>query len=84
MGECAPQLFSGISPARFACLAAKAAEQGIKIDGNSGSSATNGITIAWNYDSDTGNLTIHCTASPFYVGCGQVNSSIHDLVDSCP
>ena len=84
MSGCAAQSFSGISPARFTCLIARAAEQGINIVGNHGSASKGGITIAWNYDPATGNLTIQCMDSPFYVGCDQVNASIHELVSGCP
>jgi hypothetical protein len=84
MSECAAQSFSGISPAKFACLVANAAKQGIKIDGNHGSASKSGITIAWNYDSEGGDLTIQCTETPFYLGCDQVNSIIQELVNGCP
>jgi hypothetical protein len=83
MGQCAAQVFSNVSAAQFQCLVAKAAAQNIIISGNSGSASKDGITIAWNYDPGTQTLTLQCTDSPFYLPCGTINSTIHDLVDSC-
>jgi hypothetical protein len=83
MGSCAAQTFPGISPDQFACVLQKVNESGISISGNSGSASKDGITIAWEFDPVTQTLSIQCTASPFYVSCGTINSKIHDLVDEC-
>jgi len=83
MGQCAAQVFSGISPAQFSCLVSQAAAQNIAIAGNSGTASKDGITVIWNYEPATQNLTIQCTDSPWYLPCGSINSKIHDLVDGC-
>jgi hypothetical protein len=82
--SCDPQVFSGITDARFQCLVAKAAENGIAISGNSGSASKDGITIAWNFDPESGSLTLQCTAAPAFVPCSIVNGRLQQLVASCP
>jgi hypothetical protein len=50
MGACAAQIFSDFKPDRFARLAAKAASEGVSIEGPSGTFTHTGATIAWEYD----------------------------------
>jgi hypothetical protein len=83
MGQCAAQVFTGVSPEKFACVQAKAAAQGITISGNQGSASKDGITVTWDFEGDSQTLTIQCTAAPFFVSCGTINSTIHNFVDSC-
>lgn len=83
MSQCAAQVFDGVSPEQFACLQGKASEQGIQMAGDQGSASKDGITVTWDYEADSQTLTIQCTASPFYLSCGTINSTIHNFVDSC-
>jgi len=83
MSQCAAQVFTGVSPQKFACLQGKAATQGIAINGDQGSASKDGITVAWNYEAGSETLTIQCTSAPFFLNCGTINSTIHNLVDSC-
>lgn len=84
MSECAVQVFSGVNPARFARLTARAQAEGVDIAGNTGTSTAGGVTVTWSYDPATESLTIQCIGAPFYLGCGFINSNIHNLIDSCP
>ena len=83
MSQCAAQVFTEVSSEKFACLQEKAADQGIAIDGDQGSASKDGIIITWDYEADSQTLTIQCTAAPFFLSCGTINVTIHDLVDSC-
>jgi hypothetical protein len=84
MGSCAAQIFSDFKPDRFARLVAKAASEGVSIEGPSGTFTHTGATIAWEYDEVNQRLTVQCIKAPFFPGCGTINSSIHSLIDSCP
>jgi hypothetical protein len=83
MGNCAAQLFENITNEQFTCILGKAQAAGINITGNAGTASADGITIVWNFDSAAQTLSIQCTAAPFLVPCGTINSRIHDIVDSC-
>lgn len=83
MSQCAAQVFTGVSPEKFACLQGKAAAQGIAMDGAQGSASKDGITVTWDYEAAGQTLTIQCTAAPFFLSCGAINSTIHNFVDSC-
>ena len=65
MGQCAAQVFTGVSPETFSCLQGKAADQGITMEGSQGSASKDGITVMWDYEADSQTLTIQCTDSPF-------------------
>ena len=84
MGECAAQVFSNFSSDRFARLTAKAAADGLTIAGPSGTFTHYGVTVTWTYDATSQTLTIQCIKAPFLPGCGAINASIHNLIDSCP
>ena len=84
MGKCAAQVFSNFAPERFARLVARAAGEGVAIDGPSGTVTHTGITVAWNYDPNTQSLTIQCIKAPLLPGCGAINAGIHNLIDGCP
>ena len=83
MSACAAQVFIGITREKFTCLQGKAAEQGIAIDDDQGTVSKDGVTGTWNFDSASQTLTIQCTSSPFFLGCGTINGAIHNFVDSC-
>jgi hypothetical protein len=84
MGQCATQIFDGVTQARFDCLVQKAQAAGIVIAGNSGSESREGVTIRWAFDPAAETLELQCTHSPFIISCGTINGKIHDLVDECP
>jgi hypothetical protein len=84
MGSCAKQTFTNISQQQFSCIVQQAQSNfGISIGGNSGTASKSGVTVAWNYDPNAQTLDIQCTDAPFFLGCGTINSKIHDIVDSC-
>ena len=84
MGECAAQVFSNFAADRFARLTAKAAAEGVSINGPAGTFTHTGVTVTWAYDAAAQSLTIQCVKAPFFPGCGSINASIHNLIDSCP
>ncbi len=68
-----------ISPEIYAKLLAQATEAGAEF---SGSKATlHGAKFDWNYDAETQTLHVTCLEKPFYIGCGVIEQTIHDLVD---
>jgi len=81
MATCATQTFSGVTPTAWACLKAKAAEQGFPIDSDQGSQSLAGFTIAWSYDAGASTLALTCTAQPFWATCAVANANIHSLID---
>jgi hypothetical protein len=76
----APQFFNNISPAQFSLLQQKAGSAGISISGNSGSASTMGVEVAWNYSPDSGQLSLHCLKTPFFISADDVDKKIRDLV----
>jgi hypothetical protein len=84
MGECAAQVFSNFTVDRFARLKAKAAAEGLSLDRPAGTFTHTGFTFTWAYDAAAQSLTIQCIKGPFFPGCGSINASIHNLIDSCP
>ena len=84
MGSCAAQVFSEFKADRFARLMAKAASEGVAIEGPKGTFTHSGATVTWEYDEANQQLTVQCVKAPFLIGCGTINSNIHSLIDSCP
>jgi hypothetical protein len=82
MAESAAQTFTGITPARFAQLAAKAQGAGINISGASGAATKFGVTVSWNYVPQTEVLTIQTLATPIFVSPADVDARIRALVTS--
>ncbi len=80
MAQGEPQVFSGITPAQFSTLTAKAHAAGIQLNGNSGSASKYGVEIAWNYAPESQQLTLHCLHTPFFVKPEDVNTKIQALV----
>jgi hypothetical protein len=81
MASCATQRWSNVSQAAFNCLVQKAAQQGLPISGNSGTTVHSGFTIAWLFDPNAQILEITCTNSPGWAPCGLINAKIHDVVE---
>jgi hypothetical protein len=82
MASCATQTFSGITQARFNALIQKASSFGITVSGDSGQASKDGVTIRWAFDPTAQTLELQCLSAPFFIGCGTVNSQIHNLVDA--
>ena len=76
----APQLFNNISPAQFSLLQQKAGSAGIPISGNSGSASKMGVEVEWDYSPDSGQLSIHCLKTPFFISADDVDKKIRDLI----
>jgi hypothetical protein len=82
MAPCDALVFSAITPERLAKLSAEVKRQsGIAINGNSGSASQLGVTVTWNHDSNTRELTIQCTSAGF-LGCKSVNTRIKNAVEA--
>jgi hypothetical protein len=82
MSACAKLTFNNVSPDAWKCVQDAAAQYGIT-RADSGQQEVNGFTVAWSYTAATQSLEIQCLDSPFFVGCGTINSHIHDAVEQC-
>ena len=80
MAECAPQVFSAITPKRYATLLMKARASGISLSGNSGTASKFGVEVAWNYDPAAQRLTFQCLSTPFFMKPEDVNAQIEAMV----
>jgi len=78
--QSAPQVFSGITPERWAKLMSKAQAAGIDLNANSGTASQYGVEVTWNYVPDTKKLTLQCLSAPFFVNLEDVNARIRALV----
>lgn len=82
MTQSAPQVFQGIEPGQFAKLIEKAKAAGIDLAGNSGTASKYGVEVAWNYEPESRELSIHCLKTPFFVSVADVNAKIRSLVEN--
>jgi len=82
MGSCAAQTFTNITVENWEAIKAKAEQNNINIEGDSGESTQQGFTFSWQFDASLATLTIQCLDHPFLIPCGTVNAKVHDLVDS--
>jgi hypothetical protein len=80
VGECAPQVFSGITPEQYASLLQKAQAAGFALSGNSGTASKYGVEVAWNYSPAAQQLTFQCLRTPFFIKPEDVNAKIETLV----
>lgn len=80
MEENEAQVFSSITPERYAKLMERARDSGIEIKGNSGTASEFGVEVAWNYVPETQQLTLHCLKTPFFISAAQINAKIQALV----
>ena len=81
----APIVFTGIPPAQFDAIAAKAArETGLTISGLQGTAARDTpfgqVEIMWSYNPETELLTLQCLKRPWGAG-GRVESALRQLVE---
>jgi hypothetical protein len=83
MAPCAAQVFNNLTQDQFNCLAAKAKAAGLPISGNSGTVSKLGAKVTWTYDPTAQQLTIQVLQTPIFMGCGDVNSKIHGIVETC-
>lgn len=75
------QSFQGITPARFAALAATVLEKvGVAVSGNSGTASYKDYTLTWTYDPATETLTLQCLKKPLDVPAWIVQNKIRSLV----
>lgn len=75
-----PQVFSGISPAKYATLLEQANSAGIPMSGNSGCASKMGVEVEWNYSPEKQELVLTCLRTPFFVTAQDVNTRLHELV----
>jgi hypothetical protein len=80
MGECAPQVFSGITPEQYASLIHKIEEAGIELSGNSGTASKFGVKVAWNYSPRSYELTFQCLGTPFFMKPEEVVAKVQAFV----
>jgi hypothetical protein len=62
---------------------AVAAQYGVQITTDSGTSSGHGFTVHWSYDAGTQILSIQCTGSPPFIPCSVINSEINNKVEAC-
>jgi hypothetical protein len=82
MSENHPLVFSSVTPLQFAQLAEKARANGIDISGNSGSASQLGVEVSWEFVPATGQLTLHCLRTPFFLKLEEVNARLRRMVES--
>jgi hypothetical protein len=75
-----PQVFSGITPAKYATLMEKANNSGVAMSGNSGRATKMGVDVEWNYSPEQQELVLTCHRTPFFVSAEDVNGKLHELV----
>ncbi len=75
-----PQVFSNITPDKYALLTQKAGAAGINMSGNSGTASQFGVEVSWSYSPQACELTIQCLETPFFISPETVNAKIKSLV----
>ncbi len=81
MAPSAPQVFTGITPERYARLITKAKTAGIDITGYSGTASKFGVEISWNYSPETQELTLQTLKHPFFMSASDVDAKVKSLVN---
>jgi hypothetical protein len=82
MSENPPLVFTNVTARHFSALAEKARANGIDIKGNSGSASQFGVEVSWDYAPATGQLTLHCLRTPFFLKLEEVNARLRHMVES--
>ena len=80
MSAATPQIFSGITPAKYALLMERAQDAGLPMNGNSGRASRMGVEVEWNYSPEEQQLVLTCHRAPLFMSVESVNSKIHELV----
>ena len=75
-----PQVFSGITPAKYAALMEKANNSGVLMSGSSGRATKMGVEVEWNYSAEKQELVLTCHRTPFFVSAEDVNARLQELV----
>jgi len=81
MSAATPQVFSGITPAKYAALVEKAKDAGIPMSGNSGRASKMGVEVEWDYSAERQELVLTCHRTPFFMSVADVNTKLHELVN---
>jgi hypothetical protein len=76
-----PQVFSNISPERYAILIQKASAAGINLTGNSGVASNFGVEVQWNYLPEIRELTFQVLNTPFFLSAESVEKRIKAVVE---
>jgi hypothetical protein len=83
MSACAMQTYNNVTPMAWQSLKqVVAAQYGIQITTDAGSTSSDGFTVHWSYDEATGMLSIQCTDSPFWAPCSTINFEINKMVEA--
>lgn len=80
MGESAPQVFSGVTPAQYERLVEKAKAAGIELSGNRGTASKFGVEVTWTYVPETQQLTLQTLKAPFFMKPADVDAKIQTMV----
>jgi hypothetical protein len=81
MAASTPQVFSGITPVKYAALMEKANTAGVAMSGNSGRATKMGVEVEWNYSEEKQELVLTCHRTPFFVSAEDINSRLRELVN---
>ncbi|MGA8090184.1 MAG: hypothetical protein WCA10_23130 [Terracidiphilus sp.] len=81
MAASTPQVFSGITPAKYAKLIEKANTAGVAMSGNSGRASRMGVEVEWNYSAEKQELVLTCLRTPIFMSAGNVNARLQELVN---
>jgi hypothetical protein len=76
-----PQVFSDISPERYAILIQKASAAGINITGNSGIASNFGVEVQWDYSPESRKLSFQVLTTPFFISAESVDKRIRAVVE---
>jgi hypothetical protein len=73
--SCPVQKFT-TTPAQFSAIAARIMAEGVQVDptATSGTISHSGAIVEWSYDGTE--LTVTCTAKPWFISCDVVNKEI--------
>ena len=80
MAASTPQVFSGITPAKYATLIEKANAAGVSISGNSGRATKMGVEIEWCYSPEKQELVLTCLRTPIFISAQHMNAKLQELV----
>lgn len=84
MPSCEPHIFSDVTPEMLACLSESAQSAfGLSLDGNQGTTTAMGTTLSWDYNPETRELTIICSAKPMFLSCEMVYGQIGSMLKKC-